>query len=173
MDDAMSTPLEPATEAFWRQYLNAAPDATAAQRWFYESFRIGTSVESGNEGALLISRGIKTTTSSLLWEYEAEHKPLPQVGSLSILKDGHEQAVCVVETTELVTRAFRDVDARFAYDYGDGPHVKNVASRVLAILRRTVRNPRAGAGAHHAPRLRTLPRRLRGQVVATTYRRDG
>jgi|TARA_B100000809_G_C15005794_1_gene483155 uncharacterized protein YhfF len=119
MDDAMSTPLEPATEAFWRQYLDAAPDATAAQRWFYESFLIGTSVESGNEGALLISRGIKTTTSSLLWEYEAEHKPLPQVGSLSILKDGHEQAVCVVETTELVTRAFRDVDARFAYDYGE------------------------------------------------------
>ena len=110
----MSTPLNPATESFWRQYLDAAPDASSARRWFYEAFRIGTTADSADVGALLITRGIKTATSSLLWEYEALHKPLPQVGSLSILENGRDEPVCVVETTELLTRPFREIDELFA-----------------------------------------------------------
>lgn len=115
----MSTPLNPATESFWRQYLDAAPDASSARRWFYEAFRIGATADSADDGAVLITRGIKTATSSLLWEYEAQHKPLPQVGSLSILENGRHDPVCVVETTELVTQPFREVDQLFAYEYGE------------------------------------------------------
>ena len=115
----MATQLSPDTERFWRQHLDAAPDASSARRWFYEAFRIGTTADDADDGALLITRGRKTATSSLLWEYEGQHKPLPQVGSLSILENGRDQPVCVVQTTELVTRPFREVDQLFAYDYGE------------------------------------------------------
>lgn len=50
-------------------------------------FRIGNTPEGANDGVALIKRGVKTATSSLLWTYEAFNKPLPEVGSLSIVTD--------------------------------------------------------------------------------------
>ncbi|HJP30609.1 MAG: ASCH domain-containing protein [Candidatus Latescibacteria bacterium] len=115
----MTAPLKPATERFWRQYLDTAPDADTAQRWFYQAFRLGVTADDADDGALLVGRGIKTAASSLLWRYEARHQPLPQVRSLSILENGRDEPVCVVRTTELVTRPFREIDLRFAYDNGE------------------------------------------------------
>ena len=116
----MSTLLKPATERFWQTYLEEeAPDPAKARSWLYEAFKIGTTEEGADDGALLISRGIKTTTSSLLWEYEAAYKPLPKIGSLSIVENGRDEPVCVVKTTQIETKPFRDVDLKFAYDYGE------------------------------------------------------
>ena len=115
----MRTDLSPACQQMWQEYLDVVPDAEKAQRWFYGVLRLGATPESADDGALLISRGIKTARSSLLWEYEAEFRPLPQVGSLSIVENGRDQPVCVVKTTQVDTRPFREVDLRFAYDYGE------------------------------------------------------
>jgi uncharacterized protein YhfF len=111
--------LHPKTEAFWQAYLDSLPQADDAMRRFYEVFRIGNSIEAANEGAALIKRGVKTTTSSLLWAYQAANKPLPEVGSLSIVTDGRGDPVCVVETASVEVKGFADVDAAFAYDYGE------------------------------------------------------
>lgn len=114
--------LNAASERFWRQYLDTSPDAVNAQRWFYKAFRIGSSAESADDGALLVIRGINTATSSLLWELKALHKPLPRVGSWSILENGRDEPVFVVQTTQITTRLFREVDTRFAYDHGEWDH---------------------------------------------------
>jgi uncharacterized protein YhfF len=55
-------------------------------------------LSAADEGAALIKQEVKTATSSLLWTYEAVSKPLPEVGSLSIVTDGGGDPVCVVET---------------------------------------------------------------------------
>ena len=115
----MRTELNPASQQFWQEYLEKVSDAGKAQRWFYEVFNIGAAAQAAEDGALLISRGIKTATSSLLWSYEAQFKPLPQVGSLSIVENGRDQPVCVVKTTQVETKPFREIDLRFAYDYGE------------------------------------------------------
>jgi uncharacterized protein YhfF len=70
------------SERLWRQYLEAAPDADNAQRWFYEAFRIGSSAESADDGALLVLRGIKTAASSLLWVAQCPTQT-PATGRLS------------------------------------------------------------------------------------------
>ena len=106
-------------EAFWQRFLASHPDPLAAQERFYEAFQIGTGEEDADEGVRLIRCGQKTATSSLLWDYEAEGKPLPQLGSLSVLEDGRNQAACVVETIWLEVLAFDRVDAEFARDYGE------------------------------------------------------
>jgi uncharacterized protein YhfF len=84
-----------------------------------EVFRIGHSPEAADEGAGLIKQGVKTGTSSLLWVYQATNKPLPEVGSLSIVTNGHGDPVCVVETITVEIKGFAEVDAAFAYDYGE------------------------------------------------------
>jgi uncharacterized protein YhfF len=115
----MQLDLDAKTEAFWQAYLASLPHADEAIRRFYEVFRIGNSPEAADEGAALIKQGVKTATSSLLWVYQATNTPLPEVGSLSIVIDGRGEPVCVVETIAVEIKGFVEVDAAFAYDYGE------------------------------------------------------
>ena len=112
--------MNPQSRKMWRTYLDSLSEPQEAESSFYEEFRIGSSAESANEGARLILQGTKTATSSLLWEYEDDKRPLPYAGSLSILLDGDDKPVCVVETTAAATKPFDEVDADFARQYGEG-----------------------------------------------------
>jgi uncharacterized protein YhfF len=112
-------PLDAQTAAFWQAYLATVPDAHDAVRRFYEVFRIGESSEAADVGARLIVQGVKTATSSLLWTYQATGKPLPAVGALSIVTDGRGAPVCIIETISVAIQGFADVDAAFAYAYGE------------------------------------------------------
>jgi uncharacterized protein YhfF len=111
--------LSTATSAFWVDFVRSRTDPSGAAELFYEAFRIGDSLESADEGARLILTGAKTTTSSLLWEYEKLSKPLPRVGSLSILENGQGEPVCVVETIWLEVLPFEKRDPDFAVAYGE------------------------------------------------------
>ena len=111
--------LDAKAAAFWQTYLTSLPQAEDAIRRFYEVFQIGNSPEAADEGAALIRLGVKTATSSLLWVYEATNKPLPTVGSLSIVTDGRGDPVSIVETTTVEIKGFADVDTTFAYAYGE------------------------------------------------------
>jgi uncharacterized protein YhfF len=73
-----------------------------------------------DELGALVYAGIKTATCSLLWEYEAEGEPPPQVGELSIILDGNDDPICIIETTEIEIKPYDQVDAQFAYDEGEG-----------------------------------------------------
>lgn len=132
------------TEAFWQQYLDSLPHANEAAQRFYEVFCIGSSEEGADEGAELIQRGVKTATSSLLWEHQATNKPLPEVGSLSIVTDGRGHPVCVIETISVEIKGFAEVDASFAYDYGEWD--------------RTLEGWRAHCWAYYAEQCRALGR---------------
>lgn len=130
--------------AFWQAYVASLADAGDADSRFYEVLRIGNTREGADEGAALIKRGVKTATSSLLWTYEVVNKPLPAVGSLSIVTDGEGDPVCVVETIAVDIRPLRDVDAAFAHDYGEWD--------------RTLETWRARCWDLNAPRCRALGR---------------
>lgn len=110
-------------QAYWEAFLESPAGVGSSDDQFYESFRIGVDAGDANEGAALILSGEKTATSSLLSEYEGNGKPLPTVGCLSVLEDGDGKPVCVVRTTWIDVMPFRDVDAQFAYDYGEGDRI--------------------------------------------------
>ena len=67
----------------------------------------------------LVNAGIKTATSSLLWHLEQIGEPVPQVGACGIVADGAGTPICILELTEVKIRPFNEVDAQFAYDYGE------------------------------------------------------
>ena len=80
----------------------------------------GDPPQMADELCALISDGTKTATCSALWEYEAESTPLPKTGLKSIVLDGSGHPLCIVETTEVEVRPSDEVDARFAYEEGEG-----------------------------------------------------
>lgn len=116
MDDLRA---RPAIAAFWQAFLAQCPDIGAEGR-FLEHFSFGTNAASADETARLVVAGTKTATSSVLWEYEGTDRRMPRVGDLSIVTDGDGRPVCVIETTEIAIVPFRDVDARLAWEYGEG-----------------------------------------------------
>jgi uncharacterized protein YhfF len=67
-----------------------------------------------------ILRGEKTSTSTLLADYETDGDPLPEVGSRYAVVDSHGSLVAVIETTELRVIPLREVDLAFAREEGEG-----------------------------------------------------
>ncbi|MCG8365225.1 MAG: ASCH domain-containing protein [Pseudanabaenales cyanobacterium] len=78
--------------------------------------------ERDNELGRLVLDGVKTATCSALWEWEAEGSPLPEVGAKTIVLDGAENLMCIIEATEVNIRPFKQVNAQFAHDKGEGDH---------------------------------------------------
>ena len=69
-------------------------------------------------GAVLA--GVKTSTSSLLADYQRENEPLPEVGERCTVMDSRDRPVAVIETTEVRVVRVGDVDLRHAIDEGEG-----------------------------------------------------
>ena len=110
--------MNEAAQALWNAYCASLPEhqLPAVPE---NVFAFGDSPEMANELGALVARGIKTATTSALWAY-AEGELIPQVGSFSVVLDGHEQPLCIIKTIEVEAKRFSEVDERFAYDEGEG-----------------------------------------------------
>jgi uncharacterized protein YhfF len=107
-------------EAYWRSYVDTLPvdspvrgERHAAEGW-------GVSPRMADELGASIGSGTMTATCSALWAYEAEGEPLPKTSSKTIVLDGNGEPLCIVETTEVEVMPYDQVDARFAYEEGEG-----------------------------------------------------
>jgi histidinol-phosphate aminotransferase len=105
-------------EVFWNQARVSLGGSAPVQP--PEAWTFGDSADLADELLALVLAGTKTATSSALWEYEADHEPLPQVGELSLLLDGAGVPRCVIETTEVAVVPMDQVDAAFAAAEGEG-----------------------------------------------------
>ena len=52
--------------------------------------------------------------------YKAENEPVPAVGDYSIILDSQNQAVCIIQTTQIDIVPFYQVDEEQAYLEGEG-----------------------------------------------------
>lgn len=64
--------------------------------------------------------GSKTSTTSVLREYEIENEPLPVAGSRQLLLDSAERPVAIIETTGVRVVRLGEVDLEHARDEGEG-----------------------------------------------------
>jgi len=106
-------------EQFWQVYLADCPEDAAGQS-AYVAEPFGDNPQLADELGQLIVQGVKTATCSALWEWEAEGSPLPEVGLMTIVLNGRNQPLCIIETIEVTIRPFNEVDEQFAYEEGEG-----------------------------------------------------
>lgn len=105
-----------AIREFWQAYVNElADDHPHRALPVPEVWSFGDDPEMADELGELMRRGVKTATCC---RYLGESL-VDDVGP-SIGVDGRGRPLCVVETVELTVRRFRDVDAAFAKDEGEG-----------------------------------------------------
>jgi uncharacterized protein YhfF len=107
-------------KAYWQQYLTTLPDDHPHRTAPYTAWGFGDGAAMADELGGLVKAGTKTATASLVWEYEHDNEALPEVGDLSVILDGRDVPLCIIETTELTVMPFNEVPAGFAYDEGEG-----------------------------------------------------
>lgn len=106
---------------YWRSYLSTLAEDHPHRNAEYTAWGFGDSAEMADELGALVVAGTKTATASLGWEYEQDGSdPMPAVGDLSVILDGEDQPLCIIETTETRVLPFNEVDQQFAYDEGEG-----------------------------------------------------
>lgn len=81
----------------------------------YRSFSFGDGPRLATELAALVVNGRKTATVST-----PDEPDCPTVGEYWVVLDGEKRPVCVIQTLELTTRRFGEVDAQFAFEEGEG-----------------------------------------------------
>jgi len=109
-----------AVNAYWRMFLDTLPPDSPIRQKSYVAESFGDSPGLADKLGALIVTGIKTATCSALWEYEAKSKPIPATGLLTVILDGNNIPLCIIETTEVVIRPYNQVDGDFARDEGEG-----------------------------------------------------
>jgi uncharacterized protein YhfF len=105
-------------EQYWQAYLATLPNPTSSVGT-YDVSQFGDRSDLADKLGNLILKGVKTATCSALWEWEAEGSELPKMGSKTIVLDGNSNPLCIIETIEVLIRAFNEVDAKFAYEEGE------------------------------------------------------
>lgn len=115
-------------EAFWsvartKAKINPLPGyfgPTPHEALMPPAWAFGGEPEQADRLLQLVLTGVKTATSSALWDYEHEEEPLPTGGQLSILLDGDARPRALVEVTDVVVVPFDEVDAEHARLEGEG-----------------------------------------------------
>ncbi len=107
-------------QRFWRAYLETLPEGSPAHDETYEAWTFGDGPELADELGALVLNGRKTATCFALWEVEAGEETMARVGGKSVILDGRDEPICVIETTEVTVRRFDEVDDGFAREEGEG-----------------------------------------------------
>jgi uncharacterized protein YhfF len=111
-------PIPAHLSVFWNEFSKAVHGAD--ENRFYEAFFFGDNEQLANELADLVLRGTKRATAGAVWSYEAEGKPIPRPGDLSIVTDWSGKPLCVIETQAVQIVPFTDVSEEFAATEGEG-----------------------------------------------------
>ncbi len=104
-------------QKFWRKFCAENPEINTDAP--YEVWFFGNNREQAKSLAELVLSGRKQATASLM-EYETDVGDGGTVGGCSIVTDFDGNPQCVIQTTEVRALPFRDVDAQFAFDEGEG-----------------------------------------------------
>jgi uncharacterized protein YhfF len=103
-----------ATEAFWQDFARHAGLGAAD----YQVVAFGDNSGMATELAALVVAGTKRATASLIRDY-ADGR-LPGVGDFVVVVDGAGTPRCIWRTVEIEIKPLDAVDARFAWDEGEG-----------------------------------------------------
>jgi uncharacterized protein YhfF len=103
---------------FWERF--QASIGYDARPLFYEAFHFDDNEQTANELGALVLSGQKRATAGLLWTNELTGKPLPTVGSLSVVTDWAGAPLCVIQPTHIEIVRFDAVSDSFAAREGEG-----------------------------------------------------
>ena len=104
--------------AMWRSYLASIGETPESTALTFRAWHFCDNQHDADELASLVLAGNKRATASSLWEYGAD--PLPKPKDLDIVTFWSGRACCVICTSQIEIKPFREVSAEFAAREGEG-----------------------------------------------------
>lgn len=104
-------------ELMWEAFVAEHPEASEAT---YSAWHFCDNQSDADELVELVLLGTKRATAGLLWAYEAEDEPLPQVGDYSVITDWSGAARCIIRSASVDIVPFEAVSTGFAAVEGEG-----------------------------------------------------
>ena len=86
----------------------------------YQVWHFGSTPEMASNLAELVLIGRKTATASLAKTNEVKPDEAPLADGYSVVTDFYGEPICVIRTVEIEHMPFAEVDAKFAFDEGEG-----------------------------------------------------
>jgi uncharacterized protein YhfF len=105
---------------YWQAFQDSLPPGSAYHGRTFQAEGWGDSPQMADELGALIAAGLKTGTCSAVWEWQAEGQDWPGPGAITVVLDGRDEPLCIVETIEVTVRRYDEVDADFASAEGEG-----------------------------------------------------
>ncbi|MBK9925532.1 MAG: ASCH domain-containing protein [Anaerolineales bacterium] len=109
---------EETIQAYWQKFLSTLPADSPYHSKSYAAEGWGDSPEMADELGALIAQGTKTATCGSVWEWG--ENPLPQAGLITIVLNGQDEPLCIIEAVEIAIRNYNEVDADFAREEAEG-----------------------------------------------------
>ncbi|MFV0560829.1 MAG: ASCH domain-containing protein [Enterococcus sp.] len=109
--------MEHLVEDYWQNFCNTK---NLEKTTTYKSFSFSDTKEMANTLAHLVVHGRKTGTSSGAALYEIDNEPFPEAGEYSIILDGNDQPVCIIQTITIEILPFSEVTESHAKKEGEG-----------------------------------------------------
>jgi uncharacterized protein YhfF len=106
-------------DRYWEEFVDSVPEDRGRPSGYVEAFFFGAKPDGARAIAELVLEGAKTATGSVLWSYEADGKPLPEVGDHWIVTGGENDPLCVIRTVEVRVIPFDEVGEEYARDGGE------------------------------------------------------
>jgi len=107
-------------EQYWDEFLDTADNRRHYGNRHYTAWFFCEDEQNANALAALVLEGTKRATASLESSHHADGEPVPKVGDLSIITDWNGTPQCIIETTAVTIRPFKDVPPEFAAIEGEG-----------------------------------------------------
>jgi uncharacterized protein YhfF len=114
---AQNAPAQNAIDAMWRDFCATSGTDPSGRR---DVYAFGDSPGLADELLALVLHGPKRATAGLLSDFVRDNEEVPVVGAHSIVLDGRGVPACVLRTTDVEVKPLDQVDARFAWDEGEG-----------------------------------------------------
>jgi len=112
--------MDPKAKNYLDNFLSSLPAEDPLRKAVADSYYFCSDEDSANHLASLVVQGEKRATASLLWSYESDNDPLPEVGQLSVITNWKGEPQCIVEVTEIEIKPYNEVTAEFAFIEGEG-----------------------------------------------------
>lgn len=104
-------------QGYWESFCSKK---NVPQASLYEIFAFGNTKEHADELADLVLEGKKNGTSSGYALYQMDHEPLPKVGDYSVVVNGSDVPIGIIQTVEVLILPWKEITEEQAAAEGEG-----------------------------------------------------
>lgn len=118
-------------QKYWERFCSKNDVAHAS---LYEIFAFGNTKEHADELANLVLAGKKTGTSSGYELYQIDNEPLPKVGDYSIVVNGSDVPMGIIQTVEVAIVPWKEITEEQAATEGKAIYLLLIGKRGITSI---------------------------------------